>query len=307
MSHDTTGSAADRISQRVSAFYERHPYPPPVDSLERHRERWNDDRRRADARLFWPDEPYRDDRSILVAGCGTSQAAKYAVAWPRAKVTGIDVSISGIEHTEKLKQKYQLDNLDVRQLPVERAAELGRGFEHVVCTGVLHHLPAICAITAPSPVSYLRLTPNRWAPTWAYLAERDREACLRVCPVLDLPGFDPTRQFNIEFRPADATASPYLALGVIVWAGVDGIAKGLGLPPPRNVAAMPAEERRAAGIAELPQSLGEALDLLKATAEAKDWFGPTYLDAYLRHKRAEIAMVADLTEEEKCARYAESY
>ena len=141
MGHDTHGSAADRIAQQVSALYERHPYPPPVESLEHHRERWNDDRRRADACLLWPDEPYRDDRSILVAGCGTSQAAKYALAWPRAKVMGIDVSIRSIEHTEKLKQKYRLDNLEVRQLPVERAAELGRRFEHVVCTGVLHHLP----------------------------------------------------------------------------------------------------------------------------------------------------------------------
>jgi glutamine synthetase len=173
--------------------------------------------------------------------------------------------------------------------------------------GVLSHMRALAAVTAPNPISYIRLTPNRWAPTWAYLAERDREACLRVCPMLDLPGFDPAHQFNIEFRPADAAASPYLALGAIVWAGVDGITKGLGLPPPRNVAAMPAEERRTAGIAELPHSLSEALDLLEATPEVKDWFGPTYLDAYLRHKRAEIAMVADLTEEEKCARYAESY
>jgi SAM-dependent methyltransferase len=141
MGHDTPGSNAERVAQKVSAFYERHPYPPPVDSLERYRRLWNDDRRRADVHLFWPGEPYRDDRSILVAGCGTSQAAKYALAWPRAKVTGIDVSATSIQRTEKLKHKYQLDNLEVRQLRVERAAELGRRFEQVVCTGVLHHLP----------------------------------------------------------------------------------------------------------------------------------------------------------------------
>src|SRR5271170_8447630 len=138
---DTKVTNADRVAQQVSAFYERHPYPPPIDSLDRHKARWNDDRRRADARLFWPAEPYRDDRSILVAGCGTSQAAKYAVAWPRATITGIDVSTTSIQRTEQLKRKYQLDNLEVRQLAVERAAELGQGFEHVVCTGVLHHLP----------------------------------------------------------------------------------------------------------------------------------------------------------------------
>src|SRR5277367_6435475 len=139
--NDTKVTNADCVAQQVSAFYERHPYPPPIDSLERHKTRWNDDRRRADARLFWPAEPYRDDRSILVAGCGTSQAAKYALAWPRAKITGIDISTTSIQRTEKLKLKYQLDNLEVHQLPVERAEELGGRFEHVVCTGVLHHLP----------------------------------------------------------------------------------------------------------------------------------------------------------------------
>jgi SAM-dependent methyltransferase len=134
------GSIADRISQEVSAFYEHHPYPPPVDSLERYRQQWNDDRRRADAHLFWPTVPYRDDRTILVAGCGTSQAARYALRWPRAKVTGIDVSATSIEQTELLKRKHCLDNLEVIQLPVELATELGCNFDYVVCTGVLHHL-----------------------------------------------------------------------------------------------------------------------------------------------------------------------
>ena len=86
-------------------------------------------------------EPYRDDRSILVAGCGTTQAAHYALRWPRAQVIGIDVSAKSIAFTQDLKRKHALDNLEVRQLAVERAAELGRGFDHIVCTGVLHHLP----------------------------------------------------------------------------------------------------------------------------------------------------------------------
>jgi SAM-dependent methyltransferase len=138
--HKAPGSIGDRISQEVSAFYEHHPYPPPVDDLERHRQGWDDDRRRAEVHLFWPDQPYRDDRNILVAGCGTSQAARYALRWPRAKVTGIDVSATSIEQTELLKRKYGLDNLNVLQLPVERATELGCKFDYVVCTGVLHHL-----------------------------------------------------------------------------------------------------------------------------------------------------------------------
>ena len=126
---------------QVGGFYERHPYPPPVDDLDAYRRAWDDARRRADSHLFWPAEPYRDDRSILVAGCGTTQAAHYAVRWPRAQVVGIDVSATSIAFTQELKRKYALDNLEVRQLAVERAAELGQTFDHVVCTGVLHHLP----------------------------------------------------------------------------------------------------------------------------------------------------------------------
>jgi glutamine synthetase len=168
-------------------------------------------------------------------------------------------------------------------------------------------LPAICAVTAPSTISYLRLTPNRWAPTYAYVADRDREASLRICPVLTLPGTDAARQFNVEFRPADAAASPYLALGAVVHAGVDGLRRKLELPTPRDVAAMGEAERAAAGIRPLPHSLAEALDHLEATPEARDWFGPVYLDAYLRHKRAEIRMLDGLDDKAQCARYALTY
>lgn len=173
--------------------------------------------------------------------------------------------------------------------------------------GVAAHLPALCAVTAPCPVSYIRLRPNRWAPTWAYVADRDREACLRVCPVLDVPGPDAAAQMNVEYRPCDASASPYLALGALVHAGVDGIRRKLPLAPPRDVASMSDAERKAGGIRQLPQSLGEALDLLEATPEAEEWFRPVYLDAYLRHKRSEIRMVADFSEQEQCDRYALSY
>jgi SAM-dependent methyltransferase len=139
--HEAPACDASGVAQAVSAFYESHPYPPPLDDLDHYRGLWTDERRRADACLYWPTEPYRDDRSILVAGCGTSQAAKVALRWPRARVTGIDVSATSIEETGKLKRKHRIENLELQQLPVERAAELGRSFEHIICTGVLHHLP----------------------------------------------------------------------------------------------------------------------------------------------------------------------
>jgi SAM-dependent methyltransferase len=145
------------IAARVSDFYETHPYPPPVDDLEAYRARWDDARRRTESALLWPSEPYRDDRTILVAGCGTTQAAHYAVRWPKAKVIGIDVSDTSIAFTQELKRTHRLDNLEVRKLPIERAVELDQTFDHVVATGVLHHLPdpdtglrALRAVLAPA-------------------------------------------------------------------------------------------------------------------------------------------------------------
>jgi SAM-dependent methyltransferase len=140
MNDDDEMATGPGIAKRVSAFYESHPYPPPMDDLEAYRQNWNDQRRRAEFHLFWPAEPYREDRSILVAGCGTTQAAHYALRWPRAQVIGIDLSAKSIAFTQGLKRKYGITNLEVRQLAVERTTELGQRFDHVVCTGVLHHL-----------------------------------------------------------------------------------------------------------------------------------------------------------------------
>jgi SAM-dependent methyltransferase len=129
------------IAQEVQDFYDRYPYPRPVNSLEKYRHLWQDrQRRRADYHLFWPARSYRDDFSILVAGCGTSQAAKYALRWPAAQVTGIDFSATSVLCTEQLKRKYSLDNLHVYQLPIERINDLETSFDQIVCTGVLHHL-----------------------------------------------------------------------------------------------------------------------------------------------------------------------
>jgi glutamine synthetase len=171
--------------------------------------------------------------------------------------------------------------------------DLSKPAQHF-CAGLLHHLPAICAVTAPSPVSYLRLVPNRWAPTQIDLVRQDRGACLRICPVFAPASADETaRQFNLEFRACDAAASPYLALGAVIFAGADGIRRSLSLPEgtPRS----------------LPQSLTAALDGLAASEAARRWFGGTHLDAYLRFKRVEAEKIAGLSEAELCSHYAEIY
>lgn len=131
------------VAEEVREFYERFPYPPPVDNLENYRRLWEDPgRRRADYHLFWPDRPYKENHSILIAGCGTSQAAKHALRWPGAQVTGIDSSGMSVRCTEELKRKYNLNNLQVHHLALERVSDLGMTFDQIVCTGVLHHLSA---------------------------------------------------------------------------------------------------------------------------------------------------------------------
>jgi 2-polyprenyl-3-methyl-5-hydroxy-6-metoxy-1,4-benzoquinol methylase len=129
------------VAAEVQDFYERYPYPRPIHSLENYRRLWQDQqRRRADYHLFWPARPYREDHAMLIAGCGTSQAAKHALRWPAAQVTGIDFSATSVRCTEELKRNYHLSNLQVRQLPVERVNELETSFDQIICTGVLHHL-----------------------------------------------------------------------------------------------------------------------------------------------------------------------
>jgi SAM-dependent methyltransferase len=129
------------VAEEVRNFYDHYPYPRATDNLDSYRNQWQDrQRQRADYHLFWPARSYREDQSILIAGCGTSQAAKHALRWPAAQVTGIDCSSTSVRDTEELKRKYDLKNLQVHQLAIEQIGDLGMSFDQIVCTGVLHHL-----------------------------------------------------------------------------------------------------------------------------------------------------------------------
>ena len=125
----------------VCAFYTEHPYPPPVANLDRAREEWRDaNRHRAEHHLLSPGKPYRADLDILIAGCGTWQAAKYALCRPQARVVGIDVSTTSLDHTDQLKRKYGLTNLETAHVALESVETIDRRFDLIVSTGVLHHL-----------------------------------------------------------------------------------------------------------------------------------------------------------------------
>jgi len=141
---ETSDGKAPRpvASEKVHTFYETRPYPAPLTSLDEHRDLYrHPDRRRALFHLLWPAEPMRGGQEILVAGCGTSQAARYALREPDARITAIDISETSLRHTRDLQRKYDLQNLELHQLPIENVKALGRVFDHIVCTGVLHHLP----------------------------------------------------------------------------------------------------------------------------------------------------------------------
>ena len=126
----------------VHDFYERLPYPAPLTTLDGHRELYQDSgRRRSQFHLLWPTEPLRGNLEILIAGCGTSQAARYAMREPDARVTAIDISEMSLAHTSALQRKHDLNNLELHQLSIESVQQLGRTFDLIVCTGVLHHLP----------------------------------------------------------------------------------------------------------------------------------------------------------------------
>jgi SAM-dependent methyltransferase len=91
-------------------------------------------------RLLWPDREYEPDLDILIAGCGTNQAAVFAYTNPCARVVAVDVSGPSLDHHRLLKERYGLENLELHLLPVEEVGSLGRDFDLVVSTGVLHHL-----------------------------------------------------------------------------------------------------------------------------------------------------------------------
>jgi SAM-dependent methyltransferase len=120
---------------------DRWRYPPPVPDLEAWvggNWEWLDPAHAH--RVLWPDREYRPDLDILIAGCGTNQAALIALTNPGARVVGVDSSQSSLDHQQYLKDKHGLWNLELHLLPVEEVPTLGLDFDLIVSTGVLHRL-----------------------------------------------------------------------------------------------------------------------------------------------------------------------
>ena len=125
----------------VNLQYEKWTYPEPIQDLEAWlRSNWQLFDPVRVHRILWPDREYKPDLDILIAGCGTNQAAVYAFTNPDAKVVAIDISQSSLNHQRYLKDKHGLQNLELHLLPIEELPTLGLDFDLIVSTGVLHHM-----------------------------------------------------------------------------------------------------------------------------------------------------------------------
>ncbi len=157
--------------------------------------------------------------------------------------------------------------------------------------GVLAHLPALCALIAPSVNSYARLRPHSWAGAFACYGPENREAAIRVITPRRGPAWS-----NIELKPCDGSANPYLALAGVIAAGLDGIRRKLapGDPVEADPSSLTDAERRSRGIVPLPATLGEAADALERDSILQEILGAPLTRSYLAVRRGEWDALRDL-------------
>ncbi|MFI8528775.1 glutamine synthetase family protein [Streptomyces aquilus] len=172
--------------------------------------------------------------------------------------------------------------------------------------GVLAHLPALTAVTAPSPASYLRLKPSQWAGVFTAWGRETREAAVRV--VTGTVGLR-DQAANLEVKPVDLAANPYLALASVIAAGLDGIASAAVLPEEitGDPARLDADRAAAQGVRRLPTSLAEAVAEFREDACLRGALGPVLADAVIAVREGETASVAGLDDAGIAAAYRWKY
>jgi glutamine synthetase len=158
--------------------------------------------------------------------------------------------------------------------------------------GVLEHLPALCGLSAPSFNSYRRIVPQYWAGAFVCWGHDNREAPVRVPSVFR--GMEEAST-NVELKAADASSNPYLAVGGLIAAGLDGLERGLEPPEPVEVdpATLDESERARLGIAAMPASQADALDALAADEVLLSALGPVLAESYLAVRRSEWAVYSE--------------
>ncbi len=157
--------------------------------------------------------------------------------------------------------------------------------------GILNHLPALMAITTPSPNSYRRIHPHFWSGAFRAWGWDNREAAVRV-PTNPAPP-SPT---HFELKTVDASSNPYLALGAVIAAGLDGIQRKLnpGTPASIDPGRLSDTERQAGNIDRLPTNLGDAITQLRQDKTLLDALGQDLARAFLAVRQAEWDAMKEL-------------
>lgn len=163
--------------------------------------------------------------------------------------------------------------------------------------GILSHAAGLLAWTAPSRISFLRLTPHRWSSAGAFVGLHNREALLRVSPMA--PGDTTGRTFNIEFRAADATANPYLVLAILVHAMCDGLDQAMSLD--RVIGGHIDDET----FDPLPPDADAARQAFLSDEVARGWFAEDLISTAFTVRDGEEENLAGLSDAERCRAYAE--
>jgi glutamine synthetase len=175
--------------------------------------------------------------------------------------------------------------------------ELGEAF----IAGILRELPAIVGVTVPTRLGYLRLQPHHWSGAMRCWGVENREAALRFIAGTRAGG---AAGANVEVKPIDGTANPYLAVGAILAAGLAGLDAGATLPPPteEDPQGLPDDVKAARGVEQLPTSLPEAVEALAGSAVLREAMGEYLFETFLATRRGECGKYEDLNDDELIAR-----
>jgi glutamine synthetase len=181
-------------------------------------------------------------------------------------------------------------------------SQLGRYF----IGGVLRHIRALVAITCGSPNSYHRLLPHYWSSAYEAYGFDNREGAIRIPSMF---WGREVESINLEIKPSDHSGNPYLAIGAVLAAGMDGIQNNIDPGEPQEIdpGNYSDEEREKRGIRRLPTSLDEALDELERDDVLKEALGPLLATSYIAVKRNEAAFFKDKTPEEETRQHFYKY
>lgn len=174
--------------------------------------------------------------------------------------------------------------------------------EHFI-SGILNHLPALMAVTNPTPNSYRRIVPHGWTGVYQSWGLDNREAAVRV--IRETTG----EVKNFELKTVDASSNPYLTLGVIMAAGVDGIMKEMELVNPiqEDPAYLSEDELEKLKIRRLPLNLAESITELKDDEVILSAMGEKLAKAYIAVKEADLKELGELTLEDEVELFIEAY